>query len=60
MLGLSALGLAAIAGYVYVGFAAGRAEAKGGSGIMKAALKAATWPFTIWSTINQLYLKRPE
>ena len=57
---LSPLGLAVVVLYVYVGFAAGRAEAKAGSNFVKAAFKAATWPVTIWHTIDQLYLKRPE
>lgn len=60
MFGLSALGVAVVALYVYVGFAAGRAEAKAGSNLVKAAFKAATWPVTIWNTIDQLYLTRPQ
>lgn len=60
MLGLiSPLGFAVVALYVYVGFAAGRAEARSGASYLAAAAKAATWPVTIWHTIEKLYLTTP-
>ena len=52
--------LASVAAYVYVGVAIVRMELKAKASITKAFVKAATWPVTIWDTINKLYLTKPE
>ena len=46
--------------YVYIAIAAGRAEAKSGANAAVIFTKAATWPLTIWHTINKLYLTKPK
>lgn len=56
---LTIIGVLAVIGYLYVALAAGKAEYKSGSGAVTVAVKAATWPLTIWNTIDKLYFTRP-
>ena len=55
---LSLVGMAAVALYVYVAVAAGRMEHKAGSMLTVVIIKAATWPATIWHSIDKLYLTK--
>jgi hypothetical protein len=55
---ISPLGLAVLILYGYVGVAAFRGELKAGAAYTLAATKALSWPATIWSTIDKLYLAR--
>lgn len=57
---ISPLGLAVVGLYLYVAIAIMRAELKADASLGMAFVKAATWPATIWNTIEKLYLKEPR
>jgi len=51
----SAVGVAAIAGYIYVAVMFGRASRMAGNEWMRVMIDATTWPVMGWTAIERLY-----
>jgi hypothetical protein len=56
---LSALGLATIGFYGYMGVLAGWGASKSGDGVMKAAGKGAVWPLSMYFVMKKMFDTKP-